>query len=85
MLVILLVVFLAVFALFVLVMMGASGRSTSQETVRATLDSVLFKTFRPAGEEVVDVRKNVAMSSISLMNRLLARLQVASHLRRVLD
>ena len=43
------VVFLTVFAVFVLVIMGTRGGSASHETVRATLDSVL-KTSRPAGE-----------------------------------
>jgi tight adherence protein B len=84
MLLIVVVVFLAVFALFVLVMMAARGGSTSPETVRATLDSVLLKTSRPASEEIIDVRKNVALSSIPWMDRLLAHMRPAAELRRVL-
>src|SRR5262249_35086023 len=85
MLLIPLVVFLAVFALFVLVMVAAGGRSTSHETVRATLDSVLLKTSLPPSEEIADVRKNVALSSIPWMDRLLARIRAAAELRRILD
>lgn len=85
MLLIFLIVFLAVFALFVLVMMAAGGRSTPKETVRATLDSVLLKTPRPASEEIVDLRKNTALSSIPWMDRLLARVRPAADLRRILD
>jgi len=78
-------VFVVVFALFVLVMVAAGGRSTSQEALSATLDSVLLKTFRPAREEIVDLRKNVALSSIPWMDRLLARIRLAADLRRILD
>ena len=85
MLLILLVVFLAVFALFVLAMMAAAGRSTSRETVRANLDSVLLNTPRPVTDELVDLRKNVALSSIPWMHRLLARIRPATDLRRILD
>jgi tight adherence protein B len=85
MLLILLVVFLAVFALFVLVMIATGGRSTPKETVRATLDSVLLRTPRPAAEEIVDVRKNAALSAIPWMDRLLARVRLAADLRRILD
>ena len=70
MLVILLVVFLSVFALIVLVMIAAGGRSTPPETVRATLDSVLHSTPRPAADEIIDVRKNNALSAIPWMDRL---------------
>jgi len=85
MLLILVVVFLSVFALLALVLIGAGGGSRSQETVRATLDSVLLKTNRPATEEIIDLRKNVALSAIPWMDRLLARLRPAAELRRVLE
>lgn len=85
MLLILVVVFLAVFALFVLVIMAAGGRSSSQEAVRATLDSVLLKTARPVSAEIIDLRKNVALSSIPWMHRLLERIRPAADFRRVLD
>jgi tight adherence protein B len=85
MLLILLVVFLGVFALCVLAMIGAGGRSSSQETFRATLDSVLLQTSRREIGEVVEIRKNVALSSIPWMDRLLARIRAAGQLRRVLE
>ena len=85
MLLILLVVFLAVFALVVLAMVGTGGRSTSQETLRATLDSVLLPTSRRENEEIVDLRKKAAFSSIPWMHRLLARIRAAAQLQRVLE
>jgi tight adherence protein B len=65
--------------------MAAGGRSTPKETVRATLDSVLLKTPRGPSEEIVDVRKHAALSSIRWMDRLLARMRPAADLRRILD
>jgi tight adherence protein B len=83
MLLIPLVVFLAVFAVFALVIVATRGRSTPPETVRATLESVLAKTRRR--EDVVDLRKQTAFSSIAWMDRLLARLRPATELRRILE
>lgn len=78
------VVFLSVFALFVLLIVGGRSGSASRETLRATLDAVLLQTPR-ATEEVVDLRKNVAFSSIPWMDRLLARIRAATQLRRILE
>jgi tight adherence protein B len=83
MLLIVVVVFLAVLAVSVLVVMAAGGGSASHEAVRATLDSVLTPA-RPASEEIIDVRKNVTLSAIPWMDRLLARMRLAAKLRRVL-
>src|SRR5690242_3505514 len=80
----LIAVFLTVFALFVLVVLATGGHSTSKETVRATLESALLNSSRPAGEEIVDVRKNLKFSSIPWMNKLLARVRPAAELRRIL-
>jgi len=85
MLLIPLVVFVAVFALFVLVILGTGGRSKSRETTRATLDSVLIQSSKRPSEEIVDVRKNVTLSSIPLLDRLLARIRAAAEMRRILD
>ena len=84
MLLIILVVFLAVFGLIVLVMTAAGGQSKSQEAVRATLDSVLLKTSRQENDKPIDVRKNVALSSIPWIDRMLAGIRPAADLRRVL-
>src|SRR4051794_29163189 len=85
MLLILLAVFLTVFALIVLVAIATSGRSSSEDSLRATLDSVLLRTSSPASEEIVDLRKKAALSAIPWMDRLLARIRAAAQLRRVLD
>jgi tight adherence protein B len=85
MLLILLVIFLAVFALFVLVVIAAGGSSTPQDALRTTLDSVLLHSPRPESDEVVDLRKNIELSSIPWMDRLLARVRAAAQLRRVLE
>ncbi len=84
MLPIIVVVFLAVFALFVLVMLGVGNSSSSQEKVRATLDSALLQKPGAEREEDIDVRRIVAFSSIPWMDRVLARLRVAAEMRRVL-
>lgn len=85
MLLIVLIVFLAVFGVIVLVTLAASGRSTPPEKVRATLNSVLMTRSGRAGDEVVDLRKNFALSSIPWLDRLLARLRPATELRRILN
>src|SRR3954447_9615814 len=85
MLLILVIVFLAAFALIVLLAIGAGGGSSFGDTLQATLDAVLLNASRPTTDEVVDVRKNKTFSSIPLMDRLLARIRAATHLRRVLE
>jgi tight adherence protein B len=84
MLLILLIVFIAIFALFVLILTVSAGRSAPPETVRATLRQVL-KAPRQAGEAVIDLRKNTALSSIPWMNRLLTRIRAADRLRLILS
>jgi tight adherence protein B len=85
MLPIVLIVFVAVFAMIVLFAAAAGGRSTPPERVRATLESVLLTRSGPAGEEVVDLRKKTALSSIPWLDRLLARMRPAADLRRILN
>ncbi len=85
MLLIILIVFLAAFGMVALVMVAAGGRSTTTEAVRTTLESVLLKASRPARDEVVDLRKRTALSSIPWVDRLLARARPAAQLRRILD
>ena len=80
-----LVVFISVFALFVLVAAAAGGRSTPPETVRSTLDSVLQNVMRPQREEIVDLRKHKALSTIPWLDRLLAKVRPAAQLRRILE
>jgi tight adherence protein B len=85
MLLILFVVFAAVFATIVLVTAAAGGRSTPPAKVRATLESVLVTRSGPVREEVVDVRKRSALSSILWLDKLLARMRPVAELRRILE
>jgi tight adherence protein B len=85
MLLILLIVFVAAFAMIVLLTAAAGGRSTPPEKVRATLESVLLTRSGPAGDEVIDLRKRTALSSIAWLDRLLARVRPATDLRRILN
>jgi tight adherence protein B len=82
---ILLIVFVAVFVVIALLSAALGGRSTPPEKVRATLDSVLLKRSVPAADEVIDLRKKTALSSIPWLDRLLVRVRPASDLRRVLS
>jgi tight adherence protein B len=84
MLLILSIVFVAVFGVLVLVLLAAGGRSASPEVVRATLQSALDAS-RPVREPVIDLRKATAFSAIPWMDRLLARIRPAAQLRRILD
>lgn len=84
MLVVLVVVFLAVFALIGLLMAAIGGAKPSKRT-QATLESVL-KTFNSGErEEIVDVQKNHLLSSIPWLHRLLAQIRAAGKLRLLLD
>jgi tight adherence protein B len=85
MLLIALVVFLAVFVSFTLLIAAARGRLISPETARATLDSALSKTPLPASEKIIDLRKNTALSAIPFMDRLLSRIRGATELRHLLE
>jgi tight adherence protein B len=79
---IILVVFVAVFALIALLVLGM-GRQGPSRQVRATLNSVLKNSADQ--EEVVDVRKHYSLSSIPWLHNLLGKIQTAIELRRILD
>src|SRR3954454_23151983 len=81
---IILIVFLAVFALIALVMVAVSGSKASRQK-QATLDFVLKKTGVLKDDGIVDVRKNDRLSTIPWVHELLVRIQAAVELRRVLD
>jgi tight adherence protein B len=84
MIAIILVVFLAVFALIALVFWVATGSQPSKQ-VRATLASALKASSLGKREEVVDVRKRYSLSSIPWLHNLLAQIQAAIELGRILD
>jgi tight adherence protein B len=76
-------VFIAVFVLFaVLLLLVGSGGSQAKKQVSARLDSVLLKAHK--SDEEVSVRKQEALSTIPLLNRLLASLEIAPKLRDLL-
>jgi tight adherence protein B len=82
---ILLIVFLAVFAVIALVMTAAGGRSGSSARVQATLASALKIPRSSAREEIVDVRKSHLLSSVPWVHTLLVEMKGTLELRRILD
>jgi tight adherence protein B len=83
-LLVILVVFLAVFVLIALLFTVAGGAKPSRQT-RATLASVLKSSRTSRDEEVVDVRKNHLLSSIPWVNHLLIQIKAAIRLRVILE
>jgi tight adherence protein B len=85
MLLILILVFLGVFAVVTLLMI-ASGTQASQKAkqVLATLDSALANESLEAREQVVNLRKNEKFSAIPWLNRELQKLELAPRLHRLL-
>jgi tight adherence protein B len=85
MLLILILVFLGVFAVVALLMI-ASGTQASQKAkqVLATLDSALANESLEAREQVVNLRKNEKFSAIPWLNRELQKLELAPRLHRLL-
>ncbi|HET7103131.1 MAG TPA: type II secretion system F family protein [Terracidiphilus sp.] len=85
MLLIIILVFVGVFALVGLVMYAAgSGSANQNKQLLARLDSVLATGKSDMGDLVVDVRKTELMSAIPMLDRWLARLELAPRLRRLL-
>jgi tight adherence protein B len=76
-------VFIAVFVLFAVLLLGVSGGSQAKKQVSARLDSVLLKAHK-SDDVVTDVRKREALSTIPLLNRLLTNLEIAPKLRDLL-
>lgn len=87
MVVIIIFVFLGVFAVVAL-LLAASGTGASKQSKQmlARLDSVLATTSAKAdlGDLLVDVRKDELMSSIPWIDRALRRLELTPRLRRLL-
>jgi tight adherence protein B len=77
------VVFVAVFVLFAVVLfMVAGGGSQAKKQISARLDSVLLKAHK--SDDVTDIRKQETLSTIPLLNQLLASLAIAPKLRDLL-
>ena len=85
MLLVLVLVFSGVFAVFTLLML-ARGAGASQQTkqVLATLDSALATNRAAPRDQIVDVRKTELFSAIPWINRWLLQIEVAPRLRSLL-
>ena len=82
---IIILVFLGVFAVVALLMMATSSESSQQaKQMLARLDSVLATEKPEMSNLLVDVRKNDLASSIPLIDRYLRKLELTPRLRRLL-
>ncbi len=77
-------VFIGVFALIVLPMVAAGSHRTSKQ-VLATLDSALSTDAPSTREQILNIRKDSAMSSIPWLNKKLLQFQIAPFLQRLLS
>jgi tight adherence protein B len=86
MLLIVLLVFLAVFAVAALLMSAAGGgASKATKQIRAKLEAVLKTSlFEKEEEEIVDIRKDDTFSSVPWMDRMLREIGAVANLRKVL-
>ena len=86
MLAIVVLVFLGVFAIFVLLVF-ASGAGAAQRTkqTRANLELAVANNTRSSFEQVIDVRKNEIFSVIPWINSWLQSVSLASRLRNILN
>jgi tight adherence protein B len=85
MLVVLVLIFLGVFAVLTLLLL-ASGAGASQQTkqILATLDSALASDKSKVQDPIVDIRKKDLFSAIPWINRVLLRIDLAPRLRVLL-
>lgn len=85
MLLLLILVFLGVFAVLSLTMV-ASGVGASQRTKQTLglIQSALAVTHAPSGDPIVDLRKSELLSSVPWLNRWLLTLEIAPRIRTVL-
>jgi tight adherence protein B len=85
MLLVVVLVFLAVFAIVALLMV-ASGSGTSQQTKRTltVLQAALTAADPEPPDPIVDVRKEDLFSAVPLLNRMLLKLELAPRLRHLL-
>jgi tight adherence protein B len=82
MLLLIVLVFVAVFVVAALVMM-ASGVGASQQAKQtlANLESALATSSRQSKSQIVDIRKDELLSAVPILNRWLAQLEIAPQLR----
>lgn len=85
MLIIIVLVFVGVFAVAALLLI-ATGTGASQQTKRTlvVLDAALSADAKKDSDPIVDVRKQELLSAVPLLNRLLLKVEVAPRLRHML-
>lgn len=85
MLLVIVLVFLGVFAVTALLLV-ASGTGASQQTKRTltVLDAALSAEKQKTADPVVDVRKEELLSAVPLLNRFLLKMEMAPRLRHLL-
>jgi tight adherence protein B len=82
---IIVLVFAGVFGVIVLLAMASSTGSTEQARVLMTrLESAIAVGKPEMSDLIVDIRKNEVMSSIPMLDRWLAKIEIAPRLRRLL-
>ncbi len=85
MLLIVVLVFAAVFVvLSLLLFAGGAGASQQAKLARANLETALASRSRSSGDQIVDVRKSELLSAVPWVNRWLLQLEVAPRLRTLL-
>jgi tight adherence protein B len=77
-------VFLGVFAVSTLLLLAGGGASKQTEQAIAKLDAALSGSRAQAQDLIVDIRKDEILSAIPWVNRLLLRLEIAPRLRTLL-
>jgi len=83
--IIIVLVFLGVFAVIALVLTASSsGAAQHAKQVHATLDSALATESRETTELIGDIRKNVSLSSIPWLNTKLVEFDIAERLQSLL-
>jgi len=85
MLLVVVLVFLGVFAVVAL-LLTATGTGASQQTKRTltVLDAALSAEKQKTPDPVVDVRKEELLSAVPLLNRVLLKMEIAPRLRQLL-
>lgn len=82
---IVLFVFIAAFIVFALVLSALSGTgSKEKKQVSGRLDSLLVKAESPVDDDLASIRKQETVSTIPLLGRMLARLDITTRLRDLL-
>jgi tight adherence protein B len=83
---IMVLVFIGVFAVVALVLVAATtGAAQNQKQVLASLDSALATESVQAREQIVNLRKSEQFSAIPWLNRKLQNLEIAPRLQRLLS